>query len=434
MSTPELVTLLDRRVVGVVQQTQRGQLRFTYDDAWRASPQAYPLSLSMPLQDREHGDDAAGPYLEGLLPDNDRVLARWAAQFRVSPRNPFALLAHVGEDCPGAVQFCRPERVPDLQADAGAPVRWLAEDEVAALLRELRTENATGRVAGDPGYFSLPGVQPKTALLFQDGCWGVPSGRTPTTHILKPPLGDLEGFAENEHLCLRLAASLGLATTRSTVERFQDETAIVVERYDRVPVGGRITRIHQEDFCQVLGISPRVKYEAEGGPGVAAMARVLRRASSARDEDLDTLLCSLALNWAIGGTDAHAKNYSVLIGPGQVRLAPLYDIASILPYPRRVPIQKASLAMRIGREYRIRRIERRHWERLGEEMGLGADVVDRVRQVVRAVPERMEEACAAARAAGIIHPVADVLRDAIRRNAAACLAALERRGTEPSAG
>lgn len=269
----ELVALLDGRVVGTVRQNRQGQLQFVYDDGWREGAGAYPLSLSMPLARRQHEDGSIRPYLEGLLPDNDAILARWSSQFHVSARNPLALLAHVGEDCAGAVQFASPDRAANLQAEPAPPVRWLKETEIAGMLRELRTRDATGRRAGDPGYFSLPGAQPKTALLYQDGRWGIPSGRTPTTHILKPPAVDLEGFAENEHLCLRLAAAVGLPATRSQVMRFGDEVAIVIERYDRLPVEGRIARVHQEDFCQALSVSPRIKYEAEGGPASAMSHR-----------------------------------------------------------------------------------------------------------------------------------------------------------------
>lgn len=426
MSAPVLVTLLGGRVVGHAEQNLQGKLRFTYDEAWRDWSGAYPLSLSMPMAFQEHGDEKIRPYLEGLLSDNDWILRRWGAQFHVSARNPFTLLAHVGEDCAGAVQFCRPDRVAELRTEPHPAVRWLDEAEVAATLRELRSENATGRVAADPGYFSLPGAQPKTALLHQDGRWGVPSGRVPTTHILKPPLGDLDGFAENEHLCLHLAGALGLPVARSEVMKFLDEVAIVVERYDRVAVGGGIARVHQEDFCQALAVPPRIKYEAEGGPGAGAMAAVLRDHSSVPQQDLETLLDALALNWVIGGTDAHAKNFSVLIAARQVRLAPLYDIASILPYPRRIPIQRANLALRVGGEYRLAKIGRRHWERLVREMGLDTEAVERVRAVALAVPGRMEEVCAAARAEGITHPIVSVLEEAVRRHAAACLKALDR--------
>lgn len=425
----ELVVLLDGRVVGQVHQDRSGRLQFVYDEAWRDTRGAYPLSLSMPLASREHPDAAIRPYLEGVLPDNEGVLARWGAQFQVSPRNPFALLAHIGEDCPGAVQLVPRSRVPELQASADPPIAWLTEAEIAARLRELRTANATGRRASDPGYFSLPGAQAKTALLHEDGRWGVPSGRVPTTHILKPPSGDLDGFAENEHVCLRLAAALGLPTTRSEVRRFGEEVAIVVERYDRILVDGRRMRVHQEDFCQALAVSPHVKYEAEGGPGVRSVAEVLRSYSNAVEEDLDTLLGALALNWVIAGTDAHAKNFSILIAGGQVRLAPLYDIASVLPYPERIPLREAKLAMRIGREYSVRKIERRHWERLADQVGLDrAAVVERVRLIMKLLPDRLADVCAAARTSGIDHPVVTRLESEGTRRAAACIKALDRAG------
>jgi serine/threonine-protein kinase HipA len=381
----------------------------------------------MPLAVQEHSDDAIRPYLEGLLPDSEGVLARWGAQFQVSPRNAFGLLAHVGEDCPGAVQFVPPHRVAELQASTDPPIAWLTDSDVEGRLRELRTSNATGRRAADPGYFSLPGAQAKTALLYEDGRWGVPSGRVPTTHILKPPSGDFDGFAENEHVCLRLAASLGLPTTRSQVRRFGEEVAIVIERYDRISIDGRRVRVHQEDFCQALGVSPHVKYEAEGGPGIRSVAEVLRTFSSAHAEDLNTLMGAAALNWVIAGTDAHAKNYSILIASGQVRLAPLYDLASVLPYPDRIPLREAKLAMRIGREYSLWKIERRHWVRLADEVGIDSGaVLERVRSVVEAIPERLAEVCAAVRSAGIEHHVVTRLESETHKRAAECLKALNR--------
>jgi serine/threonine-protein kinase HipA len=381
----------------------------------------------MPVAAQDHPDAAIRPYLEGLLPDSEGVLAQWGAQFQVSSRNAFGLLAHVGEDCPGAVQFVSPDRVAELQASTDPPIAWLSDLDVEARLRELRTSNATGRRASDPGYFSLPGAQAKTALLYEEGRWGVPSGRVPTTHILKPPSREFDGFAENEHVCLRLAASLGMPTTRSEVRRFGDEVAIVIERYDRISIGGRRVRVHQEDFCQALSVSPHSKYEAEGGPGIRSIAEVLRTFSIAPDEDLNTLIGAVALNWVIAGTDAHAKNYSILIASGQVRLAPLYDLASVLPYPDRIPLREAKLAMRIGREYSVCKIERRHWERLAGEVGIrSGEVLERVRSVIEAIPERLAEVCTAARSAGIDHPVVTRLRSEATKRAAECLKALER--------
>ena len=430
----ELVVLLGGRNVGRVTQSPRGELAFTYDTRWRDLHDAYPLSVSMLMTRGTHGDAAIRPWLEGLLPDNDAVLKRWRMRYQVSERNLMGLLAHVGEDCAGAVQLITPEWMAGGFAAADPLVEWLSDAEIGARLADLRTTGAGERYGDDPGAFSLAGAQPKTALLFQDGRWGVPSGRVPTTHILKPPSGPFDGLAENEHLCQRLASGVGLTAAYSEVRRFGEEAAIVVERYDRLRVGGQWLRIHQEDLAQALGTSPRIKYEAEGGPGVGAIAGVLRRHSSSADEDLSSFVGALALNWAIGGTDGHAKNFSLLIAPGQVRLAPLYDVISVLPYPRLVPPRRARLAMRVGREYALWKIGRMHWERLGEEIGIGSEAaVERVRSILVQIPDAISAAVAGARRDEIEHPILDTLQTTVTAHAITCLRRLESSGNADEA-
>jgi serine/threonine-protein kinase HipA len=230
----ELLALLNGRVVGVVQQSSNGDVSFTYDDGWRDRAEAYPLSLSMPLTKREHADAVVRAFMDGLLPDNRAILERWAVEFRVSPRNPFALLQHMGEDCAGAVQFVRAERLDSVLDPGQSTVDWLTEEEVGARLRDLVEAQGRGRLPGDHGQFSLAGAQPKTALFYTGGRWGIPSGSLPTTHILKPPAQrDLHGFDVNEHFCLRVARHLGLNVVDSTVQTFDGQPAIVVARYDR---------------------------------------------------------------------------------------------------------------------------------------------------------------------------------------------------------
>ncbi len=387
--TNQLIALLDGREVGTVHYKD-SRLSFAYSDAWRNDPNAYPLSLSMPLGSATHGHARIEAFLWGLLPDNDRVLQNWGKRFQVSPKNVFRLISHVGEDCAGAVQFVSPERFETLITEPAArEIQWLTEEDVAERLRTLRADHSAWRAASDTGQFSLAGAQPKTALLFERKRWGVPSGRIPTTHILKPPTGEWDGHAENEHFSLQLARALGLIVPNSSVVRFQDEIAIVVERYDRARAGGRWVRIHQEDMCQALGLNPMRKYENDGGPGVQRIVELLREQSSSPEEDVQSFLEAIAFNWLIAGTDAHAKNYSLLLGQnGVVRLAPLYDLASILPYPA-VDTSKVKLAMKIGGEYQLRNIGLRHWQKLATELRLDEEkLIDRIRAMAQAMPDQ----------------------------------------------
>jgi serine/threonine-protein kinase HipA len=390
----ELVTLLDGKEVGRVHNDARGRLTFVYDDQWRNATEAYPLSLSMPIAAKEHGRAVVEAFLWGLLPDNEQVLARWAAKFQVSARNVFALISHVGEDCAGAVQFMTPERLEAIRSGKEDKVEWLDESELAKRLQMLREDHAAWRLPRDTGQFSLAGAQPKTALLLQNERWGIPSGRIPTTHILKPPTGHFDGHAENEHICLMLARNLGLPTAQSKVVRFKDEVAIVVERYDRQQKGNDIIRVHQEDICQALGIMPTKKYQNEGGPSPVNIIDLLRTYSTDRDTDLDTFGAALGFNWLIAGTDAHAKNYSLLLSGPDVRLAPLYDIASILSYDE-VDLRKAKLAMKIGGEYKVSQIGLRQWQKFAREVR--ADV-DQLVEVLIFMAKQLPDEVAAARA------------------------------------
>ena len=414
--------------IAELQRRLGGRWSLRYDDAYRAEPDATPLSLSLPLTQAEHPHGPVEAFLSNLLPDNARVLERWAQLHHISARDVFSLVAQVGEDCPGAVQIVRPERRAALSGGASS-VELISEDEVGARLRMVREDHAAVRRSGDPGQFSLAGAQPKTALLWSDGRWGVPGGRMPTTHILKPPVGDLAGHAENEHFCLALAQATGLPAARSSVIRFGEEVAIVVERYDRLRLeaGGvtQIVRVHQEDLCQALGMPPAAKYQSEGGPTPAMIVALLRRASQWPEEDVGTFISALAFNWIIAGPDAHAKNYALLHSGSQIRLAPLYDVASALPWPQ-MPLQGLKLAMKIGGEYRLRNIGIHAWRRLCEEVSLdpGATcshlqgLAEKVASVAPAVLERCHQQ-------GLRHPLLEQLAEKIIVRARRCAEVLQ---------
>jgi serine/threonine-protein kinase HipA len=284
----------------------------------------------------------------------------------------------------------------------------------------LRADHAAWRLPRDTGQFSLAGAQPKTALLLQNGRWGVPAGRQPTTHILKPPTGQLAGQAENEHLCLMLARALGLPAAHSEVMRFGDEIAIVVERYDRLQSGNAVVRIHQEDICQALGIMPTRKYQNEGGPSPNTIADLLRTYSTDRTADVDTFVAALGFNWLIAGVDGHAKNFSLLLGTRRARLAPLYDVASVLPHDA-FELRKVKAAMKIGGEYKLGQIGLRQWQKFARRTRVNADeLIERLASMARQLPDEATSASAVMREQGLDAAIVERLASQLIERARTC--------------
>ena len=391
-----LLVILDDVVAGTVTRLSGGRLRFQYDASYQEQAGHTPLSLSMPVQVSSHPDQQISPWLWGLLPDNDQVLRRWAREFHVSSSSAFSLLATpIGEDCAGAVRFAPPDELERVLGRTGE-VTWLTEDEVAQRLRELREDSTAWLGRTFTGQFSLAGAQAKTALLFDGKRWGVPSGPIPTTHILKPAIAGLDDHDLNEHLCLDAARRARLIAARSTIARFAEETAVVITRYDRIEDADKgIARVHQEDLCQALGVPPSAKYQNEGGPTPARIARLFRDAMTpqAGEEAVHRFADALIWNWLIAGTDAHAKNYSVLLAGNQVRLAPLYDIASALPYGTHE--RKLRLAMKIGSSYDVF-LQRNRWPDAARDLGLDAEaLVERARELARIAPDAFADAVSA---------------------------------------
>jgi len=419
--TDSLLVVLDDAIAGTLTRLPGGKLRFDYDDEYCARPGATPLSISMPVQVRSHPDHVIAPWLWGLLPDNEAVLARWARQFQASPSSPFSLLATpIGHDCAGAVRFVTPDAVDRLLSQPGE-ITWLAEDEVAQRLRDLREDSTAWLGRSFIGQFSLAGAQAKTALLQQAGRWGVPSGRAATSHILKPAVAGLDDHDLNEHLCLDAAHRAGMLVVRTRIERFGSETAIVVDRYDRRVIDGEMLRIHQEDFCQALGIPPSRKYQNEGGPGPVDVVRVLRQAlpHRAAAEAVWRFVDALAWNWLIAGTDAHAKNYSLLLAGDQVRLSPLYDIASVLPYGTHE--RKLRLAMKLGGDYRVF-LHRNPWRAVASELGVDPDeTVARVGRLALCAPDAFAAAASAPNIVSLKRTLPGRLVDLVADRATRCV-------------
>ena len=225
----------------------------------------------------------------------------------------------------------------------------------------------------------------------------------------KPAIGGLDDYDINEHLCLTAARRAGLIAATTSIRTFGDERALVVERYDRiVDDSGAVVRVHQEDLCQALSVHPDRKYEVDGGPGAEQLGRLIREVAG--DRDAARFIDALAYNWLVLATGGHAKNYSLLLSGHQVRLAPLYDVASALPHldhPR-----KARMAHKIGGEYRPSFIQRRHWERLARPLGLGSDeACARIMVLAKRLPDALADAAHESNLTVDEQRIADTIRD-----------------------
>ncbi|ARJ06962.1 putative kinase Y4mE [Cnuibacter physcomitrellae] len=412
----ELVVLLGSRRAGTLRCEVRS-CTFEYDSEYVHDPRSTPLSLSMPLRPGVFESRVVDPYLWGLLPDNPETLQRWAilATPPADEHNPFSLLEHYGRDCAGAVQFVSPEEFG--AAFEPVPTRWLSEKDIGDQLRALRRDPNAWTFDETGGRFSLAGAQAKFALLKEDGRWGRPQGATPTTHILKPGIPEFPGSALDEHLCMSIAAEVGLPTARSTIETFDGEVAIVVERYDRIRLDDRIERLHQEDFCQALAVMPSQKYQSDGGPGLMRMTELLRRVQRARQADATAqrLLLATAFDWVIAGTDAHAKNYSLLLRGAAVSMAPLYDVASYAPFPRYSP-ETVSLAQKVDGRYRMAEIGPAEWRAQAAALGLDPDgFLVQLRDLLDRMPRAIERACLDRAALEIDAAFTERLREALLR-------------------
>ena len=378
-----LNVFLNGRLVGRLRRQASGAIDFQYDDDWLAWEQAFPVSLSLPLrEDRFLGDPVIAVF-DNLLPDNDQIRRRLAERVRAGGSDAYSLLAAVGRDCVGALQFL-PDGA-DPGPAGGLSGRALGDEEIAGILGDLKR---TPLGVDESGEFriSLAGAQEKTALLYWQDKWQVPHGSTATTHILKPEIGllpngiDLSQSIENEHLCMRLTASMGLPTARTEIREFSGRRALVVERFDRLRTrDGRLLRLPQEDCCQALCVPPTAKYEPDGGPGMRQILDLLK-ASDESEVDQRLFLKAQIVFWLLGATDGHAKNFSIALLPGgRFRLTPLYDVMSAQPNVDAGEIRHNAmkLAMAVGdnRHYTIDEIMPRHFLQTAAGCGVPASLV-----------------------------------------------------------
>jgi serine/threonine-protein kinase HipA len=391
---------------------------FRYEQSWLQSPRSRALSLSVPITaDREVRGAAVESFFDNLLPDNTAIRSRIRTQHQTRSVDPFDLLSAIGRDCVGAVQLLPPEE---------EPVGWnrvdatpLTEEDVARTLRDVTVTTPFGPTEQDEFRISLAGAQEKTALLSMSGKWFRPHGATPTTHILKLPLGIIGNFrgdfsdsVENEWLCAQFLRALGLPVTEVAMARFGDQRTLLVTRFDRRWVGVDaaevdrkrfkptkdtwIARLPQEDLCQALGLPHTLRYQADGGPSIQDGLALLASSEDPERDGTNFILSQLAF-WLLAATDGHAKNFSLhQHAGGGYRLTPLYDVLSAWPLighgKNQLPFEKAKLAMAIpGRRshYRLKEITARHWQELAGQTGV-ADLWARMKSLVESAPRAMD--------------------------------------------
>ena len=394
--------LSDAGPVGVIAATLDGP-RITYDETWPGRPDAFAISLTMPLTQAAWSADVATPWLMNLLPEG-QPLSALARALGLAREDVFALIAASGRDLAGALTF---------EAAAGQ-ASYTAIPSADALERIINELPARPFLVGEEGVaMSLAGAQDKLPVGLVDESLAIPVNGAPSTHILKPDNPRLPGSVHNEALCMVLARRCGLPAAPVTTGIAGKRTYLLVTRYDRAERDGRVERIHQEDFCQALGRRPIEKYERNGtgvrGPGLADMFALVRRHMTARD--ITRLLDAVIFNIAIGNVDSHAKNYSILLHPGRAELAPLYDLMSGLAWSNIT----ANHAQEVGGQRTGRHILARHWRRMAEEAGLsGSATVRRVRaltdRILAELPAAAQEVAAMPAGAG---GLLDVFSEAI---------------------
>lgn len=386
-----------------------------YDQAWVDSEQGRPLSLSLPFTpgNQKHRGDKVSFYFDNLLPDSIQIRERLVQKFSAKSVSPFDLLVELGRDCVGAIQLSPPGEIPDIKTIS---FKSLSENEIATILRNSTSVHPLGyQEELDDLRLSLAGAQEKTALLWHEEQWCRPIGATPTTHIFKLPLGlvgnmkaDMHNSVENEWLCSKIIASFGLAVAHCDIAQFEDQKALIVERFDRKLAADKswIIRLPQEDLCQAKGLSPLRKYQSDGGLGITDCMKILDGASDSH-RDKYTFFKAQIIFYLLMATDGHSKNFSIYHqSKNRYELTPLYDVLSAHPIigskSDQIPVQKAKMAMAIKGSrnyYHIQQIQRRHFINHAIEVGIAeneadkliTEITDATEKVSRTIYQRLPE-------------------------------------------
>jgi serine/threonine-protein kinase HipA len=370
---------LNNRLVGHLNKETSGAIDFEYDQSWLEWEHAFPISLSLPMRESAFRGEPVVAVFENLLPDSDALRRRVAEKVGARGTDAYSMLAAIGHDCVGALQFISGD-AETIDATGAIKGEVVDDEAIDKLLRGL-AQAPLGLSRDDEFRISIAGAQEKTALLWYDRKWLKPHGTTATTHLFKTQIGtmpngiDLSNSVENEFYCLKFIEAFGLPVNKAEIRTFGETKALVIERFDRRWTSdGRLLRLPQEDCCQALSVPPTLKYQSEGGPGMVAILDLLKGGDTPA-EDQAAFIKAQILFWLIGATDGHAKNFSIYLGRGGTyQLTPFYDVltAQLSLDSHQIQRKQMKLAMSVGnsRHYRIDKIHVRHFVQTGAEAGL----------------------------------------------------------------
>jgi serine/threonine-protein kinase HipA len=334
------------------------------------------LSVALPVQTNAYGDNVVERWVRGILPEGE-TLSELERRFGIARGDSFGLLEALGYDCAGAISVVSDE----FRNSVGTSGMKLTEVELASAIEDLPSLPLG---VDEEVRVSLGGLQAKLLLCRTADGWERPAIGVPTTHILKPDPPEFPGLVASEFYAMRLAGEAGLLVANVELDEIGGRSVLIVERFDRRVVNGVVTRIHQEDGCQALGLDPeREKYQKPGQlrPSYEALAHVLSSHAVNPVAQLRALGECMVLTAAVANTDGHARNHSFLIEDGALTFAPIYDVAPTMAF---VPADTVALAVagekKMARITRLRlAVEMQSWGLTGAEAKIVVnDTIDRV--------------------------------------------------------
>jgi len=403
----ELYVFMNGKQVGTLLHEANGSLSFTYDHKWLDWENTRPISLSMPLREMSYKGEVVENYFDNLLPDSELIRERIQARFNAPSRKCFDLLSFIGGDCVGALQLLTDNKISSIKNIRANPI----DDHAIENVLQHYQSAPLGMDREFNFRISIAGAQEKTALLWYQNRWYLPQGVTPTSHIIKLPIGkiqhagiDLSESVENEWLCLQILSAYHLPVNQANMVKFGQTKTLVVERFDRRWADKKswLMRLPQEDLCQVLNKSPGLKYESDGGPGILEVMNILLGSEEAM-QDRMKFMKSVFLFWVLGAIDGHAKNFSIHIeAQGRYRLTPLYDVISAYPLANKKQIewQKLKMAMSLRgkqKHYHWEKIQMRHWLAMAKQCQFSEklmqaiidEVCDNMEEVIKQVKQKL---------------------------------------------